>query len=188
MNTESDQLVRFMKGLAATAELHARAGRLGCFIESVCLCASMIDGALRMGLILKHQLNTRSAALLPELLYQGETDTPISERDVYRRALANGVIDKATFDELNTLYDDRNRVIHCYIISDITTAQVLDIAIRYDKVKNGISEHIGELEAIQIRENVGMTVRDDTTFGLHELLNFSEDKHGSGELAKKVRS
>jgi len=82
-----------MKGLAATAELHARANQLGCFVESVCLCASLIDGALRMGLILKHQLDTRSNALLPELLYQGEADSPISEREVYRRALKNNVVD-----------------------------------------------------------------------------------------------
>lgn len=188
MDSASDQFTRFMKGLAATAELHARAGQLGCFVESVCLCASMIDGALRMGLILKHQLDTRSTDLLPELLYQGETDSLISEREIYRRALQSGVIDQNTFDELNLLYDDRNRVIHRYIISEITTTQVLDIAIRYDKLKNRVSEHIWKIEAAQIREKTGMTVHDDKKFGLKELLQFAEDKHGSPGLAKKMRS
>ena len=103
MNTETDNLHRFMQGMAAAAELHARAGNQGCFVESVCLCASVIDAALRMGIILKHQLNTRSSDLLPELLYQSKSDNPISERDIYKKALKDGVICQDVFDELNTL-------------------------------------------------------------------------------------
>ncbi len=187
MNTDTDNLHRFMQGMAAAAELHARAGRQGCFVESVCLCATVIDAALRMGIILKHQLITRSPDLLPELLYQGKTDNPVSEREIYRRALKNDVINQGIYDELNDLYDARNRVVHRYIISEITTKEVLDIAIRYDNIKDRVSEAVGILEGEQLREKVGMTVRGDTGFELQELLSFSEKKHGDDDLSEKLR-
>ena len=176
-----------MQGMAAAAELHARAGKQGCFVESVCLCASIIDAALRMGIILKHQLITRSSDLLPELLYQGSSDTPISERGIYRRALDDGVIDQDTFSELNDLYSSRNRVVHRYIISEITTREVLDIALRYEQLKDRITRVVEILEGEQVRENVGMTVRKDNEFELPELLSFSRKKHGDDDLSEKLR-
>jgi hypothetical protein len=56
-----EKFENFMRGFSAAAELDARAARLGCFVECVCLTASVIDGLLRMGLILKHQLDTGPA-------------------------------------------------------------------------------------------------------------------------------
>ena len=57
-------------------------------MESVVLSAAVIDGTLRMGLILKHQLETNTNDLLEEFLYQEEEEKGISEREIYRRALA----------------------------------------------------------------------------------------------------
>ena len=90
------RLEDFIAGFAAAVELRTRAGELGAFIESVCLGATVIDGALRIGLILKHQRITGTSEILPELLYQAEDDKPVSERVVYRRAREQEVIDEAT--------------------------------------------------------------------------------------------
>jgi hypothetical protein len=86
-------------------------------------------------------------------------DRPISERDIYRRALAASVIDDSAFAQLQALYDERNRVIHRYIITRITTSEVLDIAIRYQHMIEALHKRLWEIEERQIRENVGITVR-----------------------------
>ena len=49
-------------------------------MESVALSAAVIDGTLRMSLLLMHQLETIANDLLDELLYQEEDDKGISER------------------------------------------------------------------------------------------------------------
>ena len=181
------KLANFMQGFAAAVELDARAAKQGCFVESVCLTASLIDGLLRMGLILKHQLETASSLLLEELLYQADDDRAVLERAVYRRALESSVIDRATFDELQSLYDDRNRVVHRYIISAITTSEVLHIAMRMDAVKHRVSDQVAVLEKEQIRLGVGMTRQGEAGAKVDNILDMATGKHGDAGLAQALR-
>jgi hypothetical protein len=51
MTTET-RIGQFMDGFVGAAELLQRAGQNGSFIEYICLAASVIDGSLRIGLIL----------------------------------------------------------------------------------------------------------------------------------------
>ncbi len=131
--------------------------REGFFIECVGLTASTIDGLLRMGLILKHQLDTSSTDLLDQLLHQADEDAVISEREVYRRSLRACIVDQATFDELERLYKERNCVVHRYIISEITTQEVLDTAIRLEEIMRQVTDQVSILEEEQLRLGVGMT-------------------------------
>ena len=125
-----DRLERFVKGFAAAADLAQRAAREGFFVEYVVLIASLIDGALRIGLVLQNQLRTGSTAIDEALLYQAAEDPILSERTVYRRALDEGVIVQALFDRLQDLCDQRNRVVHRFLITDITTAEMVGVALR----------------------------------------------------------
>jgi hypothetical protein len=163
------------------------AGQKGCFIESVCLAAAIIDGMLRIGLILQHQIHTRPDELLDELLYQSDEDKIVSERTIYQRALNAEVIDHQTFDLLQGLYDKRNRVVHRYIISEITTQEVLFTAIEFDSMVKRVSQAIGKIEARQIELDVGMTKQSDTHAIIQDLMKMSEQKHGRRDLAKKLR-
>jgi len=176
-----------MEGFSAAVELKGRAQQQGSFIESVCLSASIIDGVLRMGLILKHQLDTASDALLEELLHQAEEDAIVSERDMYRRARDAGIVDSATYTELEALYRDRNRAGHRYIISRITTADVLDIAIRMEALEGRVSDQVANLEEEQIRLGVGMTRRGNGAVDRDSVLHLAKRKHGNDELAKALR-
>ena len=178
----------FMTGFTAAVELDMRAAKEGCFVESVVLSAAVIDGTLRMGLILKHQLETNTNDLLDELLYQEEDEKGISERAIYRRALAKRIITQETNDSLNALYDLRNRVIHRYIISMITTKDVLDIACRYDSLKHEVSDHVAELEKEQIRLGVGMTVSGGSENLSETLEKVALSKHGDDNLAAALRN
>ena len=182
-----DRLEDFIAGFAAAVELRARAGEHGAFIESVCLGATVIDGALRIGLILKHQLMTGTSEILPGFVYQAEEDKPVSERAVYRRAREQDVIDEPLFEKLELLYQQRNRVVHRYIISELTTQDVLNIALGYEDAIGHVSGAVGELENEQIRERVGMTRSDNLTFELKDFFELSKDKHGGKMLARMLR-
>jgi len=177
-----------MIGFTAAVELDKRAAMEGCFVECVVLSAAVIDGTLRMGLILKHQLETNSKDLLDELLYQEEDEKGVSEREIYRRALTKRIITQETYDTLNALYDRRNRVIHRYIISMITTKDVLDIACKYDSLKHEVSGHVAELEKEQIRLGVGMTVSGDSEYLSETLEKIAISKHGDDNLAEALRN
>lgn len=185
------KLNSFMSSFSAAVELKARADRLGCFVESVCLASSLIDGLLRMGLILKHQIETSSSALLIDLLEQPVDGPQFSEREIYRRARDAGVVNEVTFAQLDRQYGDRNRVVHRYIISRITTAGVLDVAIAIDALLRQVSDEVAILERQQIQLGVGMTRQaapGSTEKGvLADLRNLATPKHGDEGLARALR-
>jgi hypothetical protein len=184
---KGQKLANFMQGFAAAVELDARAAKQGCFVECVCLTASIIDATLRMGLILKQQLDTGITDLDEELLHQGEADAAISERSIYRRALDSGIVDQGIFDELEALYQERNRVVHRYVISGITTKDVLAIAMRQDVLKHRVSDAVAVLEEEQIRLGIGMTTRAEKTATAQDLLDQATGKHGDAGLTDALR-
>jgi uncharacterized protein YutE (UPF0331/DUF86 family) len=189
MNSEQDRLSHFMRGLTA-AQLLQRAGENGSFVEYICLATAVIDASLRIGLILQHQIKTRTDEILDSLLYQKDEDRIVSERQIYRKALQEDILSKDLFDKLESLYEKRNRVVHRYIISDITTEQVLDIGIQYEKINPLISEAVGKLEQRQIETRVGMTVVTDgaSKAEMETLFNkMSAEKHGNPTLAHSLR-
>ncbi len=177
----------FMKGYSGAVELYKRANDNGYFIESVCLGASVIDGALRMGLNLKHQIETKSSEIIIPFLMQKEDDKIIPERQIYKFALKNEIITSELHEKLGALYNDRNRVIHRYIISEITTGQVLDIAIKYEQAIHEVNKAIYKLEREQIEIGVGMTTEFDGDVEKW-MSEMSEEKHGGSELTKRLRA
>jgi uncharacterized protein YutE (UPF0331/DUF86 family) len=183
-----EKLHNFMKSFAAAVELNSRAAKQGCFVECVVLSAAVIDATLRMGLILKHQLDTSSNSLLDYLLHQEEADKGISERHIYKESLSNQIIDQATFDKLNNLYNRRNRVIHRYCISLITTKDVLDIASEYDELKHEVSAFVEKLEKEQIRLGVEMTSEGGTGDIADQVRDLALGKHGDDGLANALRN
>ena len=184
---KGEKFANFMVGFAAAVELDARAAKQGCFVECVCLTASIIDATLRMGLILRHQLDTGTSDLLEELLHQGEADAIVSEREIYRRALSKGIVDQAVFGELEALYQERNRVVHRYIISGIATKDVLEIAMRQDVLKHRVSDAVAVLEEEQIRLGTGITARSERAATAQDVLDKATGKHGDAGLTKALR-
>jgi hypothetical protein len=147
----------FLNGFAAANQLMNRAGENGCFVEFVCLATSIVDALLRIGLILKHQLNSRSSEVSLDLIFQSDHDKIISERMIYQKAIIQGIISQEQFTQLEELYKRRNKVIHRYIISEITTDQVLQIAFEYQAIIDVIGNQVRQLEDQQIESGIGMT-------------------------------
>ena len=189
----ADRFADFMRGFAAARLLMGRAGTNGCFVECVCLAASVVDGLLRTGLVLKHQLDSKTTDIPTDIIYQADDDKIVSERMIYRRTLDKGIISQDQFDRLEDLYRRRNKVIHRYIISEITTEQVLQIASEYEEAINEVKRQIQKLEDEQIESGVGMTrsgkqvpdeVRAKGDAQIHEM---ADEKHGNPYLAMKLK-
>ena len=190
MNSERDRLSHFMNGLVTATQLLQRAGENGFFVEYICLATAVIDASLRIGLILKHQIKTKTGEIIESLLYQANEDKIVAERQIYRMALQEDILSQDLFDKLETLYKRRNRVVHRYIISEITTQQVIDIGIQYEQIIPLISEKVGKLEQEQIEAGVGMTVVTDEALEEHIETVFdkmSAEKHGNPILAHSLR-
>lgn len=174
-----------MNGFAAATQLLNRAGQNGFLVEYVCLATSVIDAILRIGIILKYQLKNRTDDILDELLFMGEEDKIVSEREVYRKSLEQDILDEKLFDRLNHLYKERNRVIHRYVISNTTTRRVLDIAIQYEKIIPVVSKQIADLEEQQLELGVGMTIAGSKVTK-SQLDKMAAEKHDDTNLSTKL--
>ena len=160
-------------------------------IEFIVMTASVIDGALRIGLVLQHQIDTQSLEIPENLVYQHDEEKAESERQIYKRSLERQVIDQKLFNELHNLFTARNRVIHRYIISDITTDQVFRIACRFEKVIQRVHDAVLIVEERQIRLGVGMIRKSSPTAGTSEVTSrldsMMQAKHGTEWLTWALR-
>lgn len=148
----------FLSGIGAAHNMLADAiESKTSYIEQVCLSATLIDGFLRLSLVMKEQLRSKKNIVDPILLYQGKLQKKyISEREVYKRAVAEKIITKAIFKKLNSLYDKRNIIVHRYLISDIKTREVILISKRYINIYLEISERHRTINDELINSNIGM--------------------------------
>jgi hypothetical protein len=151
------KFLTFMKGVAASTAILNNAVENKSFIEVTCILANQIDALLRIGIVLKNQLLNKNDDIDEQWVYQGPNDKRKSEKDIYQKAKSLGIIDEVIYNKLFTLYEDRNRVVHRFIISEITLAEVEDIAFGYYQIMNEINRIIYEIEQEQIKRGVGMT-------------------------------
>jgi hypothetical protein len=79
-----NRLSEFIKGVAAASQLLSRATKNGYFIEAICLASNLIDAQLRIGLVLQHQINTKSSDIPIELIHQKSNSKKYSEREIFK--------------------------------------------------------------------------------------------------------
>ena len=178
----------FLSSIAATIDLRNRAISNGSFIEFITLTANHIDALLRSAIILTNQLEKNNTDIDTSILFQSETDKRIMEKDIYKRTFNTGIIDKKLFDELTILYNERNKVVHRYIITDIRTEDILQIASKYDQLDDKVNDLVNNLEKKQFELKIGLyghgiepgkEPKDD----LIEKLKYKiRDKHGRIKL------
>jgi len=176
----------FLQGVGATAYMLNKAVENNAFIEATCLLASQIDGLLRIGIVLQKQIENNNSVIEKEWIYQGKNDKIKSEKDIYKKTRELGIIDEKTFKELYSLYDDRNRVIHRFIISEITLAEVENIAYHYYQMQQKINSIIYDIESKQIEIGVGMTKSGDNN--TENSIDFIRGKIGKQNYFDKKKS
>lgn len=127
------------------------------FVEQVCLTATLIDGLLRLSLVMKQQLDTGKEIVDPMLLFQGKRQKKyITERRIYERARQEKIITKAIENKLNALYNKRNIIVHRYLISDIKTKEVFIISRLYIRLYLVIKERHRAIHNKLVQKNIGM--------------------------------
>lgn len=126
-----DKFDRFTGSLAASHDLLSTAIDAGAYVQIIAISANQIDAYLRLSLVIMKQLKEKTNNIETRYLYQADGEKGIMERKVFEDALRSQVIDVETFENLNELYNLRNRVIHRYIISDIKSRDLVAIAGRY---------------------------------------------------------
>lgn len=176
----------FLQGVDATSLMLSKAVENKAFIEATCLLASQIDALLRIGIVLMKQLINKNSEIEVEWIYQGLTDTKISEKEIYLKSKEIGIIDETIYKTLYNYYDNRNRVVHRFIISEITLAEIESIAFDYYQIQKEINSIVYKIESEQIELNVGMTTYSTKNeFDDEMTLDFIKGKIGKLEYFEK---
>lgn len=183
-----DKLDRFTGSLAASHDLLSAAIDSESFIEIIAIAASQIDAYLRLSLVIAKQLNEKTNNIETRYLFQEDDEKGITERKVFDDALKLNVINQEAFDDLSGLYNLRNRVIHRYIISNIRTRDLVNVAAKYLDSLDKTRLTLRDFEQRQADEPFGVygkefgktLVTEDSTRQLHASAN---DKH----LIKKFK-
>jgi hypothetical protein len=152
----SERFTKFMNSLGASIDLKNRAYKNGSSIELVVLLANQIDALLRLSLILKKQIDNSTNEIDTTLIFQGESDKPIMEKTVYTMALDGGLITQNLYFKLFELYNQRNKVIHRYIITDLLTKDVMKIAYDYTIMEEKVGHIAKEYEQKQFQLKIGI--------------------------------
>ncbi len=183
---------KFMISLLASIDLTNKAQENGSSIELVILYANQIDAQLRLALILQEQLQNSTDNIDTSLIFQGEEDRPIFEKEIYKQALDNGVIDESLSERLMNLYSLRNGVVHRYIISDLKTNDIIKLVVEYMDIHEMLGKKIAVLEQEQFGRNVGMygdgnNPKDPIdTAQMTGLLTELHEKHANVQIIKEI--
>jgi len=152
-----EKLENFIRAFGAARLLLEKAYEDGSLIEGLVLYASLTDGFCRICLILNEQIKQRTTLINEKYIYQKDGDHNFTERMIYRKAFNEKIISKTLFDEINILYDIRNKVIHRFFISEVEYSHLEIVCTRYERVYSQLWQITYDLEADQIKNGVGMT-------------------------------
>jgi len=182
----------FQGSLGASYDLRNKALESESYIELIVILSNQIDAFLRLSIILQQQLLLKTNNIDIKYLFQGDDEKGINERIVYSKALELEILNEEIFTELNNLYDQRNRVIHRYIISFLKTREIARIAYDYVIINERIRLILKNFEEAQFGKGFGIYGRgfnkdyefNDNDYRMaYAMVN---DKHLLEKLKRKI--
>lgn len=183
----------FLASLAASYDIRNNAFDNKSYIELIVIVANQIDAFLRLSIVIKKQLINKTNDLEVEYLFQGNNDKKkIMERNIYSQAETLGIINNELLERLNKLYDQRNRVIHRYIISKIKTRDIIDIAYRYNVICEEIRLICSEIEESQFGCGFGIYgtgfthIEEFDEKDRRRIFSMTNDKHLISDLKREL--
>ncbi len=178
--------------MIASFDLWQKALENDSFIELVVITSNQIDAFLRLSIILHKQLEEETDDIEIEYLFQSDEEKGFMERKIYSDAHKLGIIDDELKDALNDLYNNRNRVIHRYIISYIKTKAIYKIAYDYSVIAEKVRLILKSYEEKQYGKGFGIYGRDfDINHSITEedrkrAFAMVNDKHFLEKLKRKL--
>ena len=157
MKSDTKRFTNFIHSFGAARVLLQRANKQGSLIEGLALYTSLVDGFLRIALVLKRQLKHRISDIDQTLISQEPNGRFFTERQIQRMAYEEGIIAESVFKELNVLYDKRNDTIHKFFLTSIKYQDLPNVLERYEIVYKHLYKVVYALEAEQVKSGVGMT-------------------------------
>ena len=85
----------------------------------IALQSGLIDSSLRVGLVLKAQLDSGTSDIDESILNQSDSDSKIPEKTIYQRCLNANVIDQKLYTSLSHAYDKRNKRVDGKLLTEI---------------------------------------------------------------------
>ncbi len=153
----------FLEGMAAAQDRLNRGYETQSALECIVLSAAIVDGLLRMGVVLKAQLDSNSHEFDERLLKQTDSEAKFTERWVINQALQRNVISSKLGAKLHALYDARNKCVHRYVISDVTYDVATNLVFDYDEAIKEVRANIKMLEQRQVEAGVGLVAAEANT-------------------------
>jgi hypothetical protein len=101
------------------------------------------------------------------------------------------ILSEEQYVQLYKLYDQRNKVVHRYIITDIKTMELKEIVMNYELLCEDIRLILADIETEQFDKNVGYhgtkdPHRERDENHVNELFSMVNDKHFSKEFYRKI--
>jgi hypothetical protein len=152
----SPRLKKFIEAFAAAAGHLNRAYEKRSALECIVLSAVLIDAQLRIGIIMKDQLAQGTDNIDETLLHQSDDEKKRSEREIIKMALDRGLVNDTGYRNLSELYDQRNKCIHRYIISDINYQYVTSLVFKYADALDKVREAVEYVESVQYAQGIGL--------------------------------
>ena len=147
MTVSYDEFQQFFVNIATTRKLLEEANNKDALIEGTILYASIIDALLRQLILMERSIKAGGSVDVPAgFVWQHEGDKMYSERQIIKIANDESAIDRDIFNELNFLYDERNKIVHRYILSWYKYSDIVTILDRYEKVYRIIFTRIEKYE------------------------------------------
>jgi hypothetical protein len=146
----------FIGSLGASYDLLTKSIESETYIESIVILSNQIDAFLRLNIILETQLLNKTNDIEIKYLYQGESERGMIERKIYVKAFEMKIIDEKLYEQLNNLYNKRNRVIHRYIISELRTREILKYFKEYLFLCEEIRLNLEKYEEKQYEQEFGL--------------------------------
>lgn len=147
----------FLYAFGAARKLLERAHGPGFLIEAIVLYVSLIDGLLRIALVLDKQLTGSPDGDIESYIQQVTEGPKFSEKMIYQEARRRNLIDDAMRDEIIELYDKRNAIIHRFFLNGMTYASLGPLLDRYELIYHACYTLVNALEERQLAEGKGMT-------------------------------
>jgi len=151
-------LGNFVHSFGAARQLLIRAHQTGSLIEAMVLYVSVIDGFLRIALVLNKQLAGDPQGDIDAYVQQVPGGAKFTEREIYTEAYLSGLIDDGLKAEITDLYEQRNAIIHRFFLTDLTYGNLGPLLDRYEILYEQCAAIVERLELRQVQEGKGMTV------------------------------
>jgi hypothetical protein len=148
----------FLYAFGAARKLLERAQERGSLIEGIVVYVSLIDGLLRMSLVLDKQLAGNFTGDIDDYIQQVTGGPKFTEKMIYEEARRRNLIDDALRDEIIELYEKRNAIIHRFFLEGMTYVSLAPLLDRYEIAYHRCYDVLNALEERQIAKGgPGMT-------------------------------